>query len=330
MNVTFVAAPGVTVLAVFFFLFQSEGLREGHARVRAQLLNAVRWGMVIALAWLLIPVSFSELGSQKDPTILGMVALVGALTLVPVRWFVNIGGREPTWELRRIKLESTQLANRVRRDRGSVPAVRLTDTIALIRQQRTAQTAELCDLMVAELEDLRRGVESWNEAGRRTIRIDEISRELWPGALPPPECDRTEATFRWRLYRAMGELMQAGSTTASPASLNLFRAVLDEIEGFRRLDTEVLIDALEVSAKRWVADSWSEKPWIEGFDFASLGPETTDCVKLLWGRDSVLWGAELDESDRRALALDLVVRAKTDPSEAAPGAARITPKGERK
>jgi len=328
MNETLTAAAGISVLATFFFLLQGERMREGHARVQAQLLNAVRWGLVLVLAWVLVPVAFSQTGSQRGPTILGMVALLGALMLVPVRWFVNIGGREPTWELRRVKLESTKLANMVRRNRASVPSVRLTDAIALIREHKTAQTAELCDLMVAELEDLRRGVESWNEAGRRTIRIDEISRELWPGALPPPECDRAEATFRWRLYRAMGDLMEAGSTAASVASCKKFRAVLNEMAGFRRLDTEVLIDALEASAKRWVADSWNDKPWIEGFDFARLGPEVVDCVKLLWGRDSVLWGAELDDSDRLALADDLAARAKAAAAAPAPGAKPIKPKGE--
>lgn len=121
--------------------------------------------------------------------------------LVPVRWFVRIGGRERTRELRRAKIESTQLANSVRRDPASVAPVKLTDTIGRIEALRTSETSEFCDLIVAELQDLRGGAESWNEAGRRAIRVDELSRKMWPGALPPPDQGPLEATFRWRMYR---------------------------------------------------------------------------------------------------------------------------------
>jgi len=150
---------------------------------------------VIALTWVLIPVAFSESGPQRGLTILGMVALVGALMLVPVRWFVRIGGREPTWELRRVKIETTQLANRVRRDPASADPVKLTDAIDRIEALRTLETAEFCDLIVAELQDLLRGAESWNEAGRRAIRVDELSRKMWPGALPPPDHDPSRQPF---------------------------------------------------------------------------------------------------------------------------------------
>ena len=201
MSAAIVAAAGISVLAVFFFLVESESLSDGHARVRTQVLNTARWAFVMALAWVLIPVALSELGPQRGTTILGMVALIGALMLVPVRWFVRIGGREPTWELRRVKIETTQMANRIRRDPASVAPVKLTDTIDRIEALRTSETSEFCDLIVAELQDLLRGTESWNEAGRRAIRVDELSREMWPGALPPPDHDPSEATFRWQMYR---------------------------------------------------------------------------------------------------------------------------------
>jgi len=201
MSAAIVATAGIGVLAVFFFLVESESLSDGHARVRTQVINAARWALVIALAWVLIPVAFSESGPQRATTILGMVGFVGALMLVPVRWFVRIGGRQPTWELRRVKIETTQLANRVRRDPASVDPVKLTDAIDRIVALRTLETSEFCDLIAAELQDLLRGAESWNEAGRRAVRIDELSREMWPGALPPPDHDPSEATFRWRMYR---------------------------------------------------------------------------------------------------------------------------------
>ena len=98
MSAAIVAAAGISALAVFFLLVESESLSDGHARVRTQVLNSARWAFVIALAWVLIPVASSESGPQRGTTILGMVALVGALLLVPVRWFVRIGGREPRWD----------------------------------------------------------------------------------------------------------------------------------------------------------------------------------------------------------------------------------------
>ena len=75
MSAAIVAAAGISVLAVFFFLVESEGLSDAHARVRTQVFNAARWAFVIALTWVLIPVAFSESGPQRGLTILGMVAL---------------------------------------------------------------------------------------------------------------------------------------------------------------------------------------------------------------------------------------------------------------
>jgi len=317
MSAAIVAAAGISVLAVFFFLVESETLSGGHARVRTQVFNAARWAFVMALAWVLIPVASSQSGPQRGPTILGLVALVGALMLVPVRWFVRIGGREPTWELRRAKIETTQLANRVRRDRASVAPVKLTDAIDRIEALRTPETAEFCDLIVAELQDLLRGAESWNEAGRRAIRVDELSREMWPGAMPPPDHDPSEATFRWRMYRTFGELMQAGVAGRTPVSRKEFRRLLKVLDGFRRPDTAAFIDDVKRSANGWLAKSAAEKPWIEGLDFSALGPNGLDEVKQIWGRDAALWGAELDDADRRAIEDDLARPAESAQPQAA-------------
>ena len=318
MSAAIVAAAGISVLAVFFFLVESECLSDGHARVRTQVVNAARWAFVIALTWVLIPVAFLESGPQRGLTILGMVALVGALMLVPVRWFVRIGGREPTWELRRVKIETTQMANRIRRDPASVAPVKLTDTIDRIEALRTFETSEFCDLIVAELQDLLRGAESWNEAGRRAIRVDELSREMWPGALPPPDHDPSEATFRWQMYRTFGELMQTGVEGRTPVSRKEFRCLLRTLDGFRRPDTAAFIDDVKRSAKGWLAKSAADRAWIEGFDFSALGPNVLDEVKEIWGRDAALWGADLDDADRRAIEADVARRAQPAPAQPAP------------
>jgi hypothetical protein len=320
MNAAIVAAAGISVLAVFFFLVESESLSDGHARARAQVFNAARWAFVIALAWVLIPVAFSQSGPQRGPTILALVAFIGALVLVPVRWFVRIGGRAPTWELRRAKIETTQLANKVRRDHAAVPPAMVSDAISRIESLRTMETAELCDLIEAELEDLLRGVESWNEAGRRTIRVDALSCQLWPGAMPPPDHDPSEATFRWRMYRTFGGLMELGVADLSSASRDQFLSLLNALEHFRRPDTAAFIDDVKRSANGWLAESSSDRSWIEGLDFSALGPNGLDEVKQIWGRDAALWGAELDEADRRAIEVDLARRAQ--PARAQPAKAQ--------
>jgi hypothetical protein len=310
MNVLVVAATGISVLVVLFFLAERQSLRNAHARGRTQLTNAARWASVIVLAWSLIPLDSSQSGPQRVPTILGLVALIGALVLVPVRWFVRLGGREPTWELRRAKIAITQLANKVRRDPASVDPLMVEDAITRIKFLRTFETAELCDLIVAELEDFLRGAESWNEAGRRTIRIDELSRRFWPGAMPPPDHDPVEATFRWKMYRTFGELMQVGVSDISPASRDEFWRLLGALDAFRRLDTEAFIDDAQRSASDWLDQPWSDWAWIDTLDFWPLGPNGPDEIKCLWGRDADLWGAVLDDADRRAIAADLAERAQ--------------------
>ena len=324
MNAAIVPAAGISVLAVFFFLLESESLSEGHARVRTQVLNAARWAFVIALAWVLIPIAFSQTGPQRAPTIFSLVALVGAFLLVPVRWFVRLGGRQPTWELRRVKIETTQLANKVRRDPAAVVPADIAAAIGRIEALRTPETVDLCDLMVAELSDLMRGAESWNVAGRRTIRIDELSRQLWPGAMPPPDHDPTEATFRWRMYRTFGELIEVGVAGLPRASRTQFRCLLRSLGTFRRPDTAAFIADAIRSANQWLAESSADRPWIEALDFSVLGPNGLDEVKQIWGRDAALWGAELDDTDRRALVADALKPAQ--PSQAQPLQAQ--PEGE--
>jgi hypothetical protein len=314
LNTAVIAATGITALVAFLFLAEWDGLTESHARPWAHILNAARWGCVIALCWALIWAAFSAPAPQRTATLVGLAALTGALMLVPVRWFVRVAGRDPIWELRWLRVEVTLLTNAVRRGAGSVPPGQLRNLIDRLDRAYAPETAELCNLLAAEVQDLLAGDESWNEAGRRTIRIDELCRGFWPDDMPPPDFDAGEATFRWRLYRAFGQLMDAGVATAGTEERDEFARLLSSLDGFRRPDTRDLIRDIRRSGKRWLADRMSKRPWIEAFDFSVLGPHGLEEVRQMWGRDSALWGAELEEDDRRALEADVARRASVSES----------------
>jgi hypothetical protein len=263
---------------------------------------------VIALSWVLIPVPFAQPGPQRAASVVSLAVLIGAVMLIPLRWFVRLGGREPAWELRLAKTEMALIANRTRRDRGSVPPSRIRDVIRRIELLRTPEKAELCGLMVAEMYDLLAGAESWNEAGRRSIRIDELCREMWPGEMPAPEYDHDEATFRWHLYRAFGMMMEIGALHRSQGSRRAFCGLMTSLEDFRRPDTAAFIDAVRQSGERWLAGPARGRPWIVSFDFEALGPHGLDEIKRVWPRDAAMWGAILDDGDRRAIKDDLARR----------------------
>jgi hypothetical protein len=241
--------------------------------------------------------------------VLSLAGLIVALMLLPLRWFVRLGGRGPTWELRRAKVEVAWLANKIRRHPGSVSSSRLQQSIDRVEALRTIQTSELCDLLIAEIDDLMAGTESWNEAGRRSIRIDSLSRKLWPGEMPPPDFDSAEATFRWKLYRTLGEMIEVGLQDPTPQSRAHFRKLMLSLEEFRREDTEAFIDDVEDSASIWLATRPAQPPWIASFDFGALGPKGLEEVRRIWGRDASLWGALLDDGDFVAIKEDLARRA---------------------
>ena len=317
MNPAVIAAAGITVAAIFLFLAEKDSLADGHVLVRTHLINAIRWGIVVALSWLLIPVAMADSSPQRVTTILGLAGLMGAVILIPVRWFVRLGGREPTWELRRIKIEVARIANRVRRDPALVSASRIRDAIARIEALKPHNNPELCDLLTAELGDLLAGVELWNEAGRRSIRIDQLCREIWPDDMPTPDFLPAVATNRWRLYRTFGQMIEIGSSKSTPEALDAFDKLRASLDVYRTSDTYRFIDAVQQSADRWLAWSVPGTRWIESFDFAALGPDALVEVRLLWGREAAMWGAHLDDEDWAALAQDRARRAKAPAEESA-------------
>jgi hypothetical protein len=308
MTAVVLAAAGVSSLAVFLFFAESETLSEGHARARVQFLNAARWGFVVALSWVLIPAADAAPGPERAATIIGLTVLIGAVILIPLRWFVRMGGRQGAWELRRAKLEVSRLANRVRHDRDSVTPARIREAADRVRNLRTPETAELGDLMIAELDDLMAGEEFWLESGRRSIRLDYLSRALWLEEMPPPDNDPDEATFRWYLYRIFGRMMELGLTDPSKDDLAEFHRLMDSLEEYRRPDTNGFIEAVLRSATTWLADT-SAGPWIRSYEFEALGPSGLEEIQWIWGREAAMWGAHLDGDDLRAIKQDLARRA---------------------
>jgi hypothetical protein len=111
------------------------------------------------------------------------------------------------------------------------------------------------------------------------------------------------------MYRTLGQLIDIGVDSPEPEARDEFLRLLRSLDGFRRPDTRDLIRDIRRSANLWLAKRSAEQPWIEAFDFSVLGPHGLEEVKRIWGRDAALWGAELEEDDRRALQDDLARRA---------------------
>jgi hypothetical protein len=127
--------------------------------------------------------------------------------------------------------------------------------------------------------------------------------------MPEPDHDPDEATFRWRLYRTFGRMMEVAGPDAAPGAGDDFRKLAASLKRFRRSDTQDFIDAVRQSADRWLAAPSASAPWIASFDFEALGPDGLAEIRRIWKRDAALWGAQLDEGDRRAIAQDLARRA---------------------
>jgi hypothetical protein len=304
LTTALVAAAAITVVAVFLFAGDAVRLRADHARLGALFLDLARWLAVLALAWGAIVMAATDSSMYRTITIVGMGGLAVALMIVPAPWFVLFAGRDPSWELRSLRVEISNATNRIRRDRALVTPARIRGLIGRTRRSRTPGTAELCDLLEAELTDVTAGDEAWNEAGRRSIRIDELCRGLWGREVPQPDYDRAEATFRWRLYRIFGQLMELGTARPTPAARGEFVYLLRSLGAFRRSDTAPFISDVRRSALRWLSDGSAERAWIENLDFSVLGPNAAEGLQSIWGRDSAMWGAELDADDRLALEKD--------------------------
>jgi len=118
-----------------------------------------------------------------------------------------------------------------------------------------------------------------------------------PAAPSSPE----EATFRWHLYRAFGQLVDLGSDQRNPEQQRQFRILASELDRYRRPDTAAFIDAVKASATAWL-NSQSDDTWPpKNGGLEALGANIAAGFRLLCPTEAVLWGAELSDDDRNLL-----------------------------
>jgi hypothetical protein len=296
------AAAGIAAILAEVWWIELTELRRAHGRSRAVAINAFRFGaawVVILSGLFVIPASSS--------LILAVHALVaGVLIYMPVRWVLRCAGREPKWALQDLLREGT-LIEKERRSRATPDvSARLRRVVKRIDRCRTSETSELCDLMIADFEDSMAGRFSPLYFALRTVRIHELEVQLYGQTARPAELDPPEATFRWRLHRDFGGLIQAGAGDQSHEERALFGRLADDLDHYRRPDTEDFIDAVQASARAWLSGQPNHGPWPPTGRIEALGSVIDAGYRRLWPRTSVFWGAQLDESDRQLLS-DLMV-----------------------
>jgi hypothetical protein len=282
------------VLLVNLFRIERQTLLEGRARGRALILDGARLTAAL-LMFLALP--YAEPRPQAAIG-LGLAAL--AFVALPSSWILTLGGQDPKWELRKLQSEAAELMSR----RGTVlkedDAVSMKAIVKEVVRLRTAETAELCDLLIARYEDWLSGSHRPLTLGRRSIRIYDLQRELYGDEVRPPELDEQEATFRWHLYRVFGEMVEAGVADPTPEQRSRFIDLVDELDTYRREDTGSFIDGLQVSARAWLENP-GDAGWQPGVGIAIGEPDVDEAGRQLWPRTSVFWGAILDEEDRREI-----------------------------
>jgi hypothetical protein len=297
---------GVTAVSLGgLWLAELPELRKVHARRQVALLNAVRLGAAAAL--------FVVLTSVANPRTLAGVAIATvaiALVLVPIRWVVGVGGIEPKWELRALQDAAGELTRRC----STLPKPpefqqSMARLVGRMKAVKSPELAEMRDLLVADFSDSIVGLHHFNDLGLRAIRMHQIECKLFGPQARRGELDPAEATSRWRLYRTVGDMIDCGSAAREPEHLARLRQLIEELGEYRRPHTEELIDALQGSAREWLA-SGTPDPWPDG-GVLSLGPTVERSYGELWPRYSVFWGAQLDDRDLSNLPTVMTARQLT-------------------
>lgn len=284
----------VVVLAI---LFRTERmmLHEGRARSRALVMDGVRLAAVAAMF-------FALPAAQPRPlATVGLGLAAFAFIAVPSSWMLAIGGIDPKWELRRIQAEAAALMARYPSPMPADGADEMRRIVRYMSRLRTAETAQLCDLLVARYTDWIDGTQRPLDLGRRSIRIYDLQRELYGEEVRPPELEECEATFRWRLYRVFNEMAECGGAERTPEQKARFLGLTQELDAYRRDDTGSFIDGVQASARAWLKSRRPER-WQPSIGVGHLSPAVEEGTRQLWPRTSVFWGAILDETDRRELA----------------------------
>ncbi len=293
------------VLLVVRFQLERQMLAKEHARTRAEILDAARL-LAAMLMFLALPVA-----EPKPLATLGLGLAVFAFVAVPSTWAISLGGLDPRWELRQLQSEGAELMAHYSSPPPAEGAERLRAVMAGLARVRVPETAELCDLLTARYSDWIDGSYRPLALGRRVIRIYDLERRTFPDETRLPPLSQDEATFRWRLYRIFGELVEcaasgAGSHDDGAAGRQHDRCqrLLRELEAYRRPDTTEFIDSLEASVRAWLN---RPEPRPAGHPAANMrqGAPARGRSAALWPDTAVFWGAILDEGDRAQLRLSL-------------------------
>ena len=296
MIVFWLASVLFVVLLAFLFRTERMMLQEGRARSRAMIMDGVRLAAVAAMFFAL-PAAEPR---PVAPIGLGLAAL--AFIAVPSSWMLALGGVDQKWELRRLQADAAQLMARYASPMPPEGAESMRRIIGYVARLRTPETAQLCDLLVARYGDWIVGSQRPLDLGRRSIRIYDLQRELYGEDVRPPELDEEEATFRWRLYRIFGEMVENGTPDQTKEEKLRFIDLVHELDSYRRDDTTAFIDGLQASAYAWLKVRKGRVRWQPGIGVGELAPVLDEGRRRLWPRTSVFWGAILDETDRRELA----------------------------
>jgi hypothetical protein len=295
--ILFWLASGVFVILPAV-LFRSERmmLQAGRARRRALILDGA--GLTAAL---LLFVALPSAEPRPLATIgFGLAAF--AFIAIPTWWMLTIGGVDPKWELRRLQTDAAELMARYSSPTPPEGAAVMRRIVADVTRLRTVETAELCDLLVARYNAWIEGSHRPLDQGLRSIRIYDLQRQLYGEDVRPPELDEEEATFRWRLYRVFGELVELWVAEQTPQQRSRFGKLIRALDSFRREDTVSFIEGVQSSARAWLRLHEQRAPWQAALAALAAAPAVDEARRRLWPRTSVFWGAILDENDRLELA----------------------------
>src|ERR1035437_7035766 len=283
--------PIVLMMAAFNELDAWFTYRRGHVLPRAHVITAGLTCVAVGW-WLAAPVVMSG-------PIMNWAAVAGLLLLfVPTRFVAGVVGREPKWELYALLWEAIRLDRKSRKPRTSADLARMGKIVARIDACRTPETNRLCDLLVEDYQAWIKDEYAPLYMAARTIRIHQHEVDLYGDLARKPELDPDEATFRWRLWRTHGALLQAGDAHPIPAARQLFERLISDLDVYRRSDTLAFIDAVQTSARAWLQSDTSVQFPPEGWVRVLSGAAQEEDVRL-FPRTSVFWGARMDESDDR-------------------------------
>jgi hypothetical protein len=288
------AVPVFVVLLAVLFAVERERLVEERARRRALVLDAGRLtaaGLMFVALWWAEPRPLAPIG-------LGLAVL--AFILVPTSWALSAGGVDPVWELRRLQSEGAELMTSFRSPMPPEGAEKMRLVIADLERATSPETAELCALLTARYQDWIAGEYRPLDLGRRVIRIYDLQRRLFGDEVRPPELSEEEATFRWRLYRVYGEMVDCAAAQQTARQRDRFARLLHELDAYRRDDTAAFIDGLRLAATVWQEAPGPKQAWRPATAVrrgAAQGKRTA----ALWPRTSIFWGAILDGVDRAEL-----------------------------